>query len=179
MRTAIAIAVVVVGVAVWLALRDRESPAPSSPPQQPVVLHGARATVDHSVDRSQRDRVLDALKAIYDAPPRGRPFTPPRDPYVRGVLQHHIMPLVRACYDEANARDRTLGGKLVLVMTLLGNRELGGVVESVDPDVDASTVRDPRLLACVTESILALTFEGPSDGGYMTVTYPFEMIAVR
>ena len=43
-------------------------------------------------------------------------------------------------------------------------------------DRDASTVRDPQLLACVTSSILALVFDGPSDGGYMTVRYPFELL---
>jgi hypothetical protein len=56
---------------------------------------------------------------------------------------------------------------------LVGDAEIGGVVESADV-MDQSTIRDQGMIACIRESMLSMTFQPPSKGGFVTIEYPID-----
>ena len=47
---------------------------------------------------------------------------------------------------------------------------------SADPDIDASTLVDPALIDCISQSMLQITLDPPSQAGLLAVTYPFEFV---
>jgi hypothetical protein len=84
--------------------------------------------------------------------------------YLMKVMNEDLMPLVDECYGLARQAKPALAGELRLDVTLLGDAELGGVVDSVEPGKD-NGLADPGLVECVQQSILALTLPPPPEGG--------------
>ncbi len=78
-----------------------------------------------------------------------------------------VMPLVSECYQLAIAaaerehRDKPLGLIRVRV-DVVGEPELGGMVEEVTV-LEDSTLRDPVLVECVTETLFTLELPAPSE----------------
>lgn len=93
--------------------------------------------------------------------------------YIRSVVQDEVIELVKECYDVALEHDPKLAGKIVLDFAIVGDESVGGVVEEVTM-ADGSTLLDPDLAECVTESMASATFDPPEGGGRVRVTYPFE-----
>ena len=67
----------------------------------------------------------------------------------------------------------TSKGKSNLWFVIVGDAQIGGIVESVDV-LNKSTLRDPDVIECLRESFLGITFPPPKGGGYVTVEYPIE-----
>lgn len=84
--------------------------------------------------------------------------------YLLKVMNEDLMPLADECYALARADQPALAGMLVLDVEVLGDPELGGVVEAVAPGT-GNEVADPALLECMRESILATTLPPPPQGG--------------
>lgn len=84
--------------------------------------------------------------------------------YLMRVMNEELMPLVDECYGLARQAKPALAGELRLDVTLLGDAELGGVVDGVEPGKD-NGLADPGLVECVQQSILALTLPPPPQGG--------------
>lgn len=84
--------------------------------------------------------------------------------YLMKVMNEELMPLVDECYGLARQAKPALAGELRLDVTLLGDAELGGVVDGVEPGKD-NGLADPGLVECVQQSILALTLPPPPQGG--------------
>lgn len=84
--------------------------------------------------------------------------------YLMKVMNEELMPLVDECYALARQARPALAGELRLDVTLLGDAELGGVVDGVEPGRD-NGLADPGLVECVQQSILALTLPPPPQGG--------------
>ena len=84
-----------------------------------------------------------------------------------------VVPLVKECYDLALHNNPQSGGKLVVRFVMGGEPEIGGVVEESEVVEMEGFAPDSRIRECVRETMYALDFDPPSDGGRVTVTYPF------
>lgn len=84
--------------------------------------------------------------------------------YLMKVMNEELMPLVDECYELARASKPALAGTLVLDVQILGDEEIGGVVDSVAP-ANINEVDDPTMNECVRESLLSITLPAPPKGG--------------
>jgi len=84
--------------------------------------------------------------------------------YLVKVMNEDLMPLADECYALARETQPELAGMLVLDFEILGEEEIGGVVESVELG-QANELVDPNLVECMRESILATTLPAPEQGG--------------
>jgi len=85
-----------------------------------------------------------------------------------------IVPLIKECYELALDQKPSLAGKLTVRFTLAGEPEIGGIVESSEIDTESSTISDPGMSECISETMYALEFEPPANGGQVEVRYPFK-----
>lgn len=80
------------------------------------------------------------------------------------VINEDLMPLVDECYALARHTQPELAGMLVLNFELIGDEDIGGVIESVELGLNTE-MTEPSLVECVQESILATTLPPPEEGG--------------
>ena len=80
------------------------------------------------------------------------------------VMNEDLMPLVDECYALARETQPELTGLLVLDVEMIGDEDIGGVVESAGLGKDSELV-DPSLVECVQESLLSVTLPPPPEGG--------------
>jgi hypothetical protein len=92
--------------------------------------------------------------------------------YIRARIQEDLVPIAKECYESALEDEPKLAGRLVMKFAIVGDEDVGGVVEeaNVDPESD---IKHVDLLECMKESMLALSFPPPEGGGRVEVTYPF------
>lgn len=151
-------------------------------------LKDASVAADARATQARRDRAArDALRQrIY----RSLGLTPPTDSkplqpsaiareagvlepaYIQARIREDFFPLARECYEAALERDATLAGRLVMSFNIVGDDDVGGIVESAETTED-STLVDKELLYCMRESMLSMSFEAPANGGTVSVVYPF------
>lgn len=84
--------------------------------------------------------------------------------YLLKTMNEELMPLVEECYALARAANPAVKAELSLNVELLGDPELGGVVDSVEPDARGGPY-DAGLVECARESIQAVTLPPPPEGG--------------
>lgn len=84
--------------------------------------------------------------------------------YLMKVMNEELIPLVDECYELARAGKPELAGMMVLDVQILGDEDLGGVVDSVAP-ANINEVDDPTMNECVRESLLSITLPAPPSGG--------------
>lgn len=87
-------------------------------------------------------------------------------------LESDVMPLVSECYDQALERDPAFAGGLELRFEIIGDQDVGGLVESVAFG-EASEIRDPGMLECMRETLLSTLFAPPEDSGSTGVELTF------
>jgi hypothetical protein len=92
--------------------------------------------------------------------------------YIRSRIQDDLVPIAQECYESALEDDPKLAGKLIMKFTIVGDEEVGGVVDEAELD-PSSDLKHPALGECMRESMLSLSFAPPPDGGTVSVTYPF------
>lgn len=80
------------------------------------------------------------------------------------VMNEDLMPLVDECYALARETQPELTGLLVLDVEMIGDADLGGVIESAVLGKENELV-DPALVECVQESLLSVTLPPPPEGG--------------
>ncbi len=101
---------------------------------------------------------------------------PPHGHYEASYIQEHfraeMFPMLKQCYEGALARKPALAGKLVLSFSIVGDPQVGGIVEDADfrgrqrsqgrrhGDVRARVPDDAHLR------------QAPTGGGKVTVRYP-------
>lgn len=142
----------------------------------------ARARLERDIAVARERRVARAEK---EAASEGGDSPGPRPELEVGSMEkeyiqervREIVPLVKECYEMALERKPTLAGKLVVRFTLAGEPEIGGIVESSEIDAERSTITDPGMSECLSESMYALEFDPPSNGGRVEVAYPFKFRA--
>jgi hypothetical protein len=96
--------------------------------------------------------------------------------YIRTQVKA-IVPLMLECYETALEGDPKLAGKLVMKFAIGGEPDVGGLVETSEVDAEASTITNSEMVECMRETMYALEFVAPSEGGRVEVTYPFEFSA--
>ncbi|MCY0995008.1 hypothetical protein OV203_48220 [Nannocystis sp. ILAH1] len=84
--------------------------------------------------------------------------------YLTGVLSRDLMPLVDECHALVREEHPDLAGMLVLDLEILGDEDIGGVVNTFEPG-KGNEIDEPALLECVRESLLATTLPPPEQGG--------------
>tara|TARA_R110002073_G_scaffold336372_1_gene532585 strand:- start:3478 stop:3945 length:468 start_codon:yes stop_codon:yes gene_type:complete len=72
--------------------------------------------------------------------------------------------LIGECYDLAKVESPELQGNLGVSFQLLGEPEIGGLVDSVAFSEEYSTIEDANLLECVEQSLYALELDPPPSG---------------
>jgi hypothetical protein len=159
----------------------RKSKKPREPARSPEEQRAKNADLRRERD-ALRDRILANLKSRGgspppepDAPGKKAPPAPPgeysRD-YIQTTFREDMFPLIRACYESALKRKPELRGKLVMSFGIVGDPEVGGVVEDAE-FTEASDLKDAEMETCVRESLMTLTFDRQMEkGGYLSVTYP-------
>ncbi len=84
--------------------------------------------------------------------------------YLLKVMNEDLMPLADECYALARETQPELAGLLELDFELIGDEDIGGVVENVEPGQNNQLV-NPVLIECMRESILSTTLPAPPEGG--------------
>lgn len=84
--------------------------------------------------------------------------------YLLKVMNEELMPLADECYALARDENPELAGLLVLDIDVIGDEEIGGVIEAVRPG-EANELVDPILLECMRESLFATTLPQPEESG--------------
>lgn len=92
--------------------------------------------------------------------------------YIQARIKEDLVPIAKECYESALEDDPKLGGKLVMKFSIVGDEDVGGVVDEADVD-PTSEIKHDALRECMRESMLSLSFAPPEDGGTVQVTYPF------
>jgi hypothetical protein len=172
-------------------------PAPAPPPARPPAVEPAPASAtpepagEPTPDPGkrmardlQRERIWSALKRRHvlemnvepeqegEARELALDGLPDLDPeYVRAAIREQLVPVAVDCYNSALRDDPKLGGELILKFTIVGAEEVGGVVEDSSID-EESTLDSPFIRECMRESVMAVVFEPPPDGGKVEVSYP-------
>lgn len=153
----------------------------AAPARDPGVAERRQALIDR-VQAAQQRRLSEGLAAAVGAgtaQPTERPSLETSDVgqldkvYIQERIQD-ITPLVRECYERALERIPTLAGKAIVEFAIIGEEEVGGLVESSTYLQDQSTIADPEFAECIQETMHALEFAAPpAGGGRVVVRYPF------
>lgn len=95
--------------------------------------------------------------------------------YVRNTVREQLIPLATGCYEALLERAPDARGTIVLELSIVGDADVGGVVEQVDLG-EGTSLSDAELASCVTESLYATVFDAPPQGEErVTVTYPIAL----
>jgi len=72
--------------------------------------------------------------------------------------------LLAECYDLASSEQPDLAGTLGVQFTISGEPEIGGLVDDIEIMEGYSTIDQPSMRECVTESLYALELDPPPEG---------------
>jgi hypothetical protein len=164
--------------------------AAATSPTSTAVAPGAQ-----TLDREKRDAIRALIwksfgQAMPDAAPLPKeayvlPDLPPwpegpsdagggiEAKYIQEHVRNEFFPVARQCYASLAERVPDAGGTVDLAFNIVGNANIGGVVEQVDV-LNKSTLRDPEFVACMRQSFLSVTFPPPEGGGMVSVEYPIQ-----
>jgi hypothetical protein len=155
------------------------SPEPEAKPKQKLDREASdrmRTQIEQSLAQrtgSPAPRASDPASPRGDSAPAAEAPTLDRE-YIRERIKEDLLPVAIECYESALADEPELGGKLVMHFAILGEPEVGGVVDDAVIVEDQSTLANEFLRECMRESMMAVNFDAPPDGGRVEVTYPFE-----
>ncbi|MCA9637528.1 MAG: hypothetical protein KC420_15985, partial [Myxococcales bacterium] len=84
--------------------------------------------------------------------------------YLLEVMNAELMPLIDECYELAKVDAPELAGLIALDVEVVGDEEIGGVVEAVAVS-DQSELANAELVECARESLYATTLPPPPESG--------------
>lgn len=187
-----AFAAVLCAFAVWWYLRRTAHRTPPPPVDSPAAVDaqaGSPRPPDmpppspddapprfRPIDPPRRRALLDRMAAARAAREGGPvvPFTPSAadpaplpgrldsDDLLAGIMP--LVPSLRACYDETRARRTATSVRVQFKLHLVGDPDLGTLIESAELDGDAAFSADPDLATCLRETLLAVELP-PMIGG--------------
>jgi len=162
--------------------------APSSDPSvEPVGVEPTReppSTASRLARDLEREKIWAALRREHNLKPAAPGSPAPTESeaaklpeikpeYVREAIREQLMPIALECYNTALRQNPELGGQITVKFTIIGEDEIGGVVESAEIDDEETTLDSEFLRECMRESVMAVTFDPPPNSGRVDVTYPF------
>jgi RNA polymerase sigma factor (sigma-70 family) len=192
-----AAAVAATGGAIWLGTSARHDDARASAAVATTATAVAPAPSSlhvRRIDPAARDKLVAQIREAEQRAARGDTAAAPADlgapshtatarpaladapdldkQYVQSAVRE-LAPLLLQCYETALDAHPGLAGKLVVEFTIEGEPGVGGVVGDSTVDAAASTIADPAMQECVTQTMYALEIDPPANGGTVNVTYPF------
>lgn len=100
------------------------------------------------------------------------PFTPES---IRKVVAYH-QEEIQACYEETLAdKDKPIEGRLNTAFIITAE----GAVKKPRVIGKGTTLKDPKLHACVVNALSTFTFPKPHDRREHPIEYPFNLKAIR
>ncbi|KIG14229.1 hypothetical protein DB30_06978 [Enhygromyxa salina] len=128
--------------------------------------------------KEERDQLRRALQHRYGRPtakheaveppaqPPAAPLPPTSwsslpDEYARGIIQDQLIPAAESCYEDIAAKGA--GGALTLSVAVIGDEELGGVIDRIDVNPEKTSI-EGDLTECVRQSAYDMEFEPPEQG---------------
>ncbi len=94
---------------------------------------------------------------------------------VKRVVAHN-QPKIQTCYEETLAgKDKPVEGRVMTSFVVTPE----GLVKKARVLSKGTTLKDPKLHACVVDALGTFTFPKPSDRRDHPVEYPFNLKAVR
>jgi hypothetical protein len=81
-----------------------------------------------------------------------------------------VRPQVKACFDDALAKDPSLAGKVTIQLKLVAG---DGGAQVKEGEVVYSETHSPFFEACVLQKLAGARFPSPGPEGTLTVRYPF------
>ena len=166
--------------------RVAEPRVPGKAAEPPRRKLGSGKRINPEARRRLISRIHQRLTARAPAAPSASPATlasPPREEakgsldkaYIQAQVRE-IIPLVKECYDMAleAAKDTSepLDGVLKVRFSIIGDEELGGVIEDSQVLEGTPLSGNAALTECVQETMYGLQLEPPRGGGKVVVTYP-------
>jgi hypothetical protein len=91
--------------------------------------------------------------------------------YIREAVRKDLIPLAHDCYSSVLATDPKFAGTLVLEFDIMGDEDVGGIVDGVVPG-EGTDVANPEFIECMSESMMTVIFPPPVGGGMVHVSYP-------
>jgi len=93
--------------------------------------------------------------------------------YIRAAVDE-ALPLIAECHDLQRRPD--LRGVLTVHFRIIGEPDIGGVIDEIELVAEGGAIEAPILQECVRETMLSHEFPAPDDGGDVTVEYPFHFV---
>ena len=83
-----------------------------------------------------------------------------------------MIPMAKSCYEDLLARDPKAAGRVELRFKIVGDSDLGGIIDDAEVRTGDGGLGDEKMSMCMRESLLTLAFRAPPTDGWVTVTYP-------
>jgi hypothetical protein len=100
--------------------------------------------------------------------------TSPLAEYVKDRMREDFMPLARQCYEHELEKDPKFSGRFVLKYRIVGDKHIGGVVDSAVYDDEKTTMKSASFAQCMTESMMSVSFGAPPEDQHeINITYPY------
>jgi hypothetical protein len=154
---------------------DRKAAGKIAPSARPEARRQALSAADQELlhRRAEIDRKRSMVRNEIDSAAANPSARVLDKQYIQEAIVDGLVPVVRECYESELEDDPELGGKVVLQFEILASEEHGGMVDLVSIDGEQSTLQNQAVHDCMRESMYAVEFPAPDQGGKVAVTYPF------
>lgn len=160
----------------------------ASPRQEAVEARSKTPKAHDEARRRQLDekrrQIRAALAARKHETPQSETTTGLRAPQGELGKEHiqevfrELVPVIRDCYNSELVEDENFSAHIVTKFTILGDEDVGGLVDEVSFDEEESvfssedTAAKTRFTECITQSMYVMEFDPPEGGGMVEVSYP-------
>lgn len=135
-------------------------------------LNRARETrIAGDGETAREARLADSDENPNASPVVPRPLGSLDKEYIQKQIKE-IVPLVAECYELALHSNPDLQGRVVVEIKLIGEEDIGGLIESSRVVEEDSDVTEPSFLECVRETMYAVELDAPEGGGSVVIKYP-------
>jgi len=131
------------------------------------AIKAAQLERQRKADDNTGERTADTTP-----PPVPRPDGKLDKEYIREVIKGSIG-LLKECYELARDKAPSVEGKVTVEFTIVGEEEVGGLVESAKILSDNDLSNNKTMSECMTQTMLSLEYAAPENGGKVMVRYPF------
>ena len=80
------------------------------------------------------------------------------------AVNEDLLPLAHECYQAAVERDPTVAGMIDINLEVVGDEDVGGIVESFELGED-NEIQDEQMIECIRETTLSTVFPAPEGTG--------------
>jgi hypothetical protein len=95
--------------------------------------------------------------------------------FIAQAIREDFIPMARACAKDLASRRPDAGGTALVAFELLGDKKIGGVVNSAEIVDAESSVHDGPFETCVRESLYGVYFDPPPAGGRATLRFEVKL----